>query len=149
MRSLYLPAGAAVTAVAAAWLLVFAPRLELAHTRLDHAAEQIKAASQQDMERLAVIEAQAEQLASVLLAEQQNRDLLAQLASQGRAHTQALQELKRHDEKIIDYLHQPVPAELGRLYQRPETTDPARYRKQAGLPAGTVPAASTAGTGGK
>ena len=149
MRSLYLPAGAAVLAVALAWLLVFSPRLELASTQLDHALQQLAAAGLQDIQRMAVIEAQAEQLASVLLAEQQNRALLAQLASQGRAHTQALQELKRHDEKIIDYLRQPVPAELGRLYQRPETTDPAGYRKQAGLPAGTVPPASTAGTGGK
>ncbi|NLY16662.1 MAG: hypothetical protein GXZ05_09850 [Gammaproteobacteria bacterium] len=141
MRNLSLYALVAVSAAIGLWLLAAAPRIELAQTQLDNALARIESAERLDAERIAVIEAQAGQLSNLLVAETKNRELLAQIASQGRAHTQALQELKRHDAQIIDYLRQPVPADLGRLYQRTETTDPASYRKQVGLPADSVRAA--------
>lgn len=148
MRSLYTAGLLAAAAVAAAWLLVFAPRLELASTRLDHAGQQLADARQLDAERVTIIKAQADQLGHVLLAEQENRELLAQIASQGRAHARTLQELKKNDETVLEYLSQPVPAGIGRLYQRAETTDPSAYRAVA-VPADSVPDASQASTDNK
>lgn len=149
MRSLALYAAVAVTAVLLAWWLIFQPRMELASTQLDHAHQQLADAGLRDMERVAVIDAQADQLANVLLAEQHNRQLLAQLATQGRAHSEALQELKRNDKTILDYLDQPVPADLGRLYQRAATTDPATYRQPPQVPADTLPTAGTQSPAGE
>lgn len=141
MRKLSLYALTALAGAAALWLLVATPRIDLAQERLASAQEKIRAAELLDENRIAVIEAQAGQLSNMLQAETKNRELLAQLASQSRAHTAALQELKRNDKAIIDYLDQPVPAGLGRLYQRTETTDPAAYRQQPEVPADSVRAA--------
>lgn len=149
MRSLALYAAVAVAAVLLAWWLAFQPRMELASTQLDHAYQQLAAAGLLDTERVAVIEAQADQLANVLLAEQHNRQLLAQIATQGRVHSEALQELKRNDKTILDYLDQPVPADLGRLYQRAATTDPATYRQPPQVPADTLPTAGTQSPAGE
>lgn len=144
MRNLSLYAMAASAGAAALWLLVAAPRIDLAQERLDSALARIESAERLDAERIAVIQAQAGQLSNVLVAETKNRELLAQIASQGRVHAQALQELKRNDETIAEYLRAPVPAGLGRLYQRTETTDPSGYRSQTGVPADSVLAAGTA-----
>jgi LysB family phage lysis regulatory protein len=38
--------------------------------------------------------------------------------------------LRTSNEDVRKYLLAPVPADLGRLYTRPETTDPATYRVQ-------------------
>lgn len=149
MRSLYLSAGAALAAVLAAWLLAFKPRIELAAVQLDTAHQQLAAAGLLDMERLAVIEAQAGQLAAVLENELKNRQLLAEIEMRGRAHSAALQELKRNDKTILDYLHQPVPADLGRLYQRTGGTDPATYRQPPAVSADALPAAGPAAAAGE
>lgn len=149
MRSLYTYVASAAAAVAAAWWLVFSPRLELANAQLAHADQQLADAQRLDAERVTIIKAQTDQLGRVLLAEQQNRELLAQIASLGRAHTRAIQELKKNDEKIVDYLRQPVPVGIGRLYQRAETTDPSAYRQPADVPADSVSAASKGGTIGQ
>lgn len=138
MRKLSLYALAALAGAAALWLLVAAPRIDLAQERLANAQEKIKAAELLDENRLAVIQAQAGQLSNMLQAETKNRELLAQLASQSRAHTAALQELKRNDATITEYLRSPVPAGLGRLYQRTETADPAAYRQPPSVPADSV-----------
>lgn len=138
MRKLSLYALTALAGAAALWLLIAAPRIELAQDRLASAQGKIKAAELLDENRLAVIQAQAGQLSSMLQAETKNRELLAQLASQSRAHTAALQELKQNDEAIYDYLRQPVPDALGRLYQRPEATDPSSYRAAQTVSADTV-----------
>lgn len=147
MRNLSLYAMAASAGAAALWLLVAAPRIDLAQERLDNALARIETAELLDAERVAVIEAQASQLSSVLVAENKNRELLAQIASQGRAHAQALQELKRNDETITEYLRSPVPAGLGRLYRRSETTEPAAYRQPSDVPTDSVLAASQADAG--
>jgi hypothetical protein len=149
MRSLYLAAGAAAAAVLGAWLLVFKPRMELAATQLDPAQAALAAAGLRDLERLATIDRQAEQLAAVLENEVRNRELLAQISKQGRAHSAALQELKRNDKAILEYLDQPVPADLGRLYQRTGGTDPAAYRQPAAVPADALPAAGPASAAGE
>lgn len=149
MRSFYLYAGTSVAAVALAWLLVITPRLELAAVQLQHAEQQLEQARQLDSERTAVIQAQAGQLAAVLLNEKQNRELLGQIANQGRAHAAALQELKNNDESIMEYLAEPVPAQLGRLYQRSAGTDPGAYRQPADVPADALPASGPASPAGE
>ena len=149
MRSLYVTLAAVVVAVAAAWQFAFQPRLELASSQLDHAYQQLAASGLLDRERVAVIEVQAEQLSVLLENEIRNRELLAQIAHQGRAHSAALQELKHNDKQIMDYLDQPVPVELGRLYQRTATTDPGAYRQSAKVPTDVVPASGASNATGE
>lgn len=139
----------ALAAIALAWWLAFQPRLELAATNLDRTQKQLDAARQLDADRVSVIRAQAGQLALVLQNELKNRELLAQIASQGRAQNAALQELKRNDKAILEYLDQPVPVGLGRLYQRTAGTDPAAYRQQADVPADALPASGPASPAGE
>ncbi len=142
---IYAISGLAVAALT--WWLIASPRIELAQTHLDHAQQQLAAAGQLDQERVAIIEAQSQQLAGVLAAELKNRELLQELANQSSAQSLALEELKRNDETLAEYLRAPVPANLGRLYQRAATTDPRDYRKPPEVRADSVPAASAPGTG--
>lgn len=142
MRSLALNAAAALAAVALAWWLAFQPRIDLQATQLEHALQQLAAAGLLDQQRLATIDQQAEQLAAALENEQRNRALLTEISNQSRAHSAALQELKRNDQTVMDYLHQPVPADLGRLYQRTATADPAAYRQSAQVPIDGLPTSS-------
>ena len=143
--AIYAISGLAVAALT--WWLIASPRIELAQTHLDHAQQQLAAAGQLDQERVAIIEAQSQQLAGVLAAELKNRELLQVLANQSSAQSLALEDLKRNDETIAKYLRAPVPANLGRLYQRAATTDPSAYRQSPQVRADPVPAASTPGTG--
>ena len=144
MQRLIIYAISALVVAALTWWLIASPRIELAQTQFDHAQQQLTAAGLLDQERVAIIEAQSQQLAGVLAAELKNRELLQTLANQSRAQSQALEELKRNDETIAEYLRSPVPAGLGRLYQRAETTDPSAYRQQTEVRADPVPTASKA-----
>lgn len=58
-----------------------------------------------------------------------------------------LEEMKRNDKKIADYLDGAVPVDLGLRYARPETTDPLAYRAGAAsvLP-GPLPVTGAAAT---
>lgn len=149
MRSLWMYAAAASAAVALAWWLVFQPRINLSRTQLEHTQQQLADMRALDVQRVEVINAQNKQLSAVLINEQRNRELLAQINSQSRAQTQALTELKRNDKKIMDYLDQPVPAELGRLYQRSETTNPVKYRQPPNVRTDLVPTTGTASPASK
>lgn len=149
MRSFYLSLMVAAAAVSAAWFLVFTPRLELANTKLSQTTERLEEARQLDEQRVSTIQAQADQLALVLIAEKQNRETLALIARQGQAQARALQELKNHDQEIADYLRLAVPADIGRLYQRTETADPSAYRQPPQVPINSLPAASQSGTDNK
>lgn len=146
MQRLIIYAVSALVVAALTWWLIASPRIELAQTHLDNAQQKLAAAGQLDQERVAIIEAQSQQLAGVLAAELKNRELLQALANQSRAQSQALEELKRNDETIAEYLRAPVPASLGRLYQRTATTNPSAYRQQTEVRTGPVPAASKAST---
>lgn len=147
MQRLMIYAIGALIAAGLTWWLIAMPRIELAQVQLDHAHKQLAAAGLLDQERVAVIESQSEQLAGVLVAELKNRELLQALANQSRDQSQALEDLKRNDETIADYLRATVPVELGRLYQRAATTDPAAYRQPPEVRAYPVPTASKASTG--
>lgn len=146
MQRLIIYVAAALAIAAATWWLIALPRIELAQTQLDHAQQHLTAAGLLDQERVAIIEAQSQQLAGVLAAELKNRELLQALANQSRVQSQALEVLKRNDETIAEYLRAPVPASLGRLYQRTATTNPSAYRQQTEVRADPVPTARTAST---
>ena len=147
MQRLIIYAVSALVVAALTWWLIASPRIELAQTHLGHVQQQLDAAGQLDQERVAVIEAQSQQLAGVLAAELKNRELLQELANQSSAQSLALEDLKRNDETIAEYLRAPVPGSLGRLYQRAATTDPSAYRQSPQVRADPVPAASKASTG--
>ena len=146
MQRLIIYAVSALAVSMLTWWLIASPRIELAQTQLDHAHQQLAAAGLLDRERVAVIESQSEQLAGVLIAELKNRELLQTLTNQSRAQSQALEELKRNDETIAEYLRAPVPASIGRLYQRAATTDPSAYRHSSQVRTDPVPTASKAST---
>ena len=146
MQRLIIYAISALAVATLTWWLIASPRIELAQTHLDHAQQQLIAAGLLDQERVAIIEAQSQQLAGVLAAELKNRELLQALANQSRAQSQALEELKRNDETIAEYLRAPVPASIGRLYQRAATTDPSAYRHSSQVRTDPVPTASKAST---
>jgi len=147
MQRLIIYAISALAVAVLTWWLIASPRIELAQTHLGHAQQQLADAGQLDQERVAIIEAQSQQLAGVLAAELKNRELLQELANQSRAQSSALEDLKRNDETIAEYLRAPVPASLGRLYQRASTTDPRDYRKPSSVRTDPMPAASAASTG--
>jgi hypothetical protein len=124
-----------------------APRIAIEAQRAD-GAEREKAEA----------EAMVELQAGVLAAQQQTLGQLAEIDRRmqqlGQAVTRnqaasaaALEELKRHDQAVADYLAAAVPAALGLLYQRPETTDPAAYTAPAGVQPGAVPPAGQATAG--
>lgn len=119
--------------------------------RIDRQAERADRAEQQATERQQLIDMQAgvlaeqqRQIGQITAIEQQMRQLGQTVTRNAQAQSRALEELKRNDQATADYLAAAVPAALGRLYARPETTDPAAYRSPA-LPADPVPPAGAAG----
>lgn len=74
--------------------------------------------------------------------------LNATLDTQSDLISRNFTELKRNDKAITDYLNSSVPAALGMLYARPDTTDPAAYRAPAaGMQLGPMPSTGTPATG--
>ena len=128
---------AAIT-VAALWFLVAAPRIDLAELNHSIATERVAALELLDEQRINLIQYQQLQILEITENERRNRELLQTIAGQGRAQSRALEELKRNDETISDYLRSAVPADIGRLYQRTETTDPGTYRQSPSVPADAV-----------
>jgi LysB family phage lysis regulatory protein len=138
---LLLAAGAAL----AWWGL--APRIDRQADRADQ-AEQLAAERQGLIDLQAgVLAEQQRKIGAVTDLEQQLRALNQTVTRNTQAQSRALEELKRNDQETADYLATAVPAALGRLYQRPETTDPAAYRSPDPLSAHAVPPPSTAGAG--
>lgn len=125
------------TAGATWW--VASPRIELQTQRADRAEQDLDRERDLTALQARVLEAQQgqfERLAAVELSMQQLGQTIQRNAS---AHNRALEELKRNDKAITDYLAQPVPAGLGLLYSRPETTDPAAYVGPPTVQPGAVP----------
>lgn len=134
---------AALTALAAAvliaglWFAVVKPRQELADVQLEQAQRELA-----QLEH--VVAAQAKHIEDVLSIRAKHDELLALIKAQGRASNQKLEELKRSDQSIKEYFSQLVPGDVGRLYSRTETTDPAGYRDQ-GLQLDALPVSSPGG----
>lgn len=129
------------------WWLVALPRIELAELNRATAAAKVAELKQLDVHRAELIQHQQLQILDITENERHNRELMQTIAGQSRAQSRALQELKRNDETIADYLRTAVPVDLGRLYQRTATTDPGAYRQPPSLPTDAVHSAgaSTAG----
>ncbi|MCK9466161.1 MAG: hypothetical protein M0Q29_09770 [Thiopseudomonas sp.] len=147
MQRLTVYLATALAAAALTWWLVALPRIELA--KLNHAAAAEKVAELQrlDIERVELIQYQQLQILDITEKERRNRELLQTIAGQGRAQSRALEELKRNDETIAEYLRAPVPVELGRLYQRTATADPSAYRQPPEVLADPVPSTGKASAG--
>ena len=133
----------ALTVAAATWLLIATPRIKLAELNHSIATERVAELQRLDVERVELIRDQQLQILEITENERRNRELLQTIAGQSRAQSRALEELKRNDETIAEYLRSPVPADIGRLYQRTATAEPGTYRQPPEVRAGAVPASST------
>lgn len=118
-----------------------APRIEQQATRAGQAEQALAEARQLAALQARVLEQQQQQLGQLTDLEQQLRALGQTVTRNAAQQRAALEELKRNDQETVDYLAAAVPAGLGRLYQRPDTTDPAAYRGADPLPADPLPPA--------
>lgn len=118
-----------------------APRIDIEAQRADTAQSDLAQAQQLIELQAGVLEQQQKTLGD--LADLERRLLLlGQAVDRNRAaQAAAFAELKRNDKAVADYLASAVPVALGRLYERPETTDPAAYSAPTGVQPGAVPAA--------
>ncbi|ARH18071.1 hypothetical protein AO946_37180 [Pseudomonas aeruginosa] len=112
-----------------------------AEQRRAEAAETERDRKQQMIDLQAgVLAEQQRQLGRVAEIERQTRQLGQALEIQGTRHAAALRELKENDQAVRDWLRAGIPAGLGRMYARPETTDPSAYRAADQVPADAVSA---------
>lgn len=142
MQRLIIYAVAALAAAALTWWLIALPRIELAELNHSIATERVAALELLSEQRVDLIRDQQLQIIEITENEKRNRELLQTIAGQGKAQSRAIEELKRNDETIADYLRTAVPADLGRLYQRAAATDPSAYRQSPEMPADAVRSAS-------
>lgn len=122
-----------------------APRIDRQADRADRAETSLADAERMISLQAGVLAEQQRQIGQVTELDRQFRKLIQDIHQSAAAQAAAIEELKRHDPAIADYLRDPVPAALGRLYERPETTDPRAYRMPTGVPAGEVSAAGSPG----
>lgn len=118
-----------------------APRIDIEAQRADQAKVDLGKAEQLIDLQASVLAQQQKTLGD--LAEIERRlQLVGQAVDRNQAaQAAAFAELKRNDKAVADYLAGAVPAALGRLYERPETTDPAAYAAPHGVQPGAVPPA--------
>jgi LysB family phage lysis regulatory protein len=121
-----------------------APRIDRQADRADRAETSLADAERMISLQAGVLAEQQRQIGQVTELDRQFRKLTQNIHQNAADHAAAIEELKRHDQEVADYLRSPVPAALGRLYERPETTDPRAYCMPTGVPAGGVPAAGAA-----
>lgn len=137
--------GLALAAAGAAgvWYGVAAPRIELAELQASQLEQQLSDTRE-------TLDARTGQLKQI----EQQRDQLNQLDIQlgqlrqtitrnDAAQQRLLQELRRNDQETRDWLAGTGPAALGRLYARPETTDPSEYHAAPSLSADALSAAGS------
>jgi len=122
-----------------------APRIDLQAQRAEVAATAASAAQQMVELQAGVLAEQQRQIGAIDEIHKGMRLLEQAVSTNARAQSAAFEELRRNDQAVAEYLRRPVPAGLGRLYERPATTDPGAYRGASVLPAGGVSAAGSAG----
>lgn len=149
MQRLAIYAISALVVAGLTWWLIAMPRIELAELNHAAAAEKVAELQRLDIERVELIQHQQLQILDITENERRNRELLQTIAGQSRAQSRAIEELKRNDETIAEYLRGTVPAGLGRLYQRTGTTDPSAYRQPPEMRTDPLPASSATSTAGK
>ena len=122
-----------------------APRIDFQAERADRGGQDLAEARQMIELQAGVLEQQQAQLGVLADIERRMQQLDQTVNRNASTQTQAIEELKRNDETIKSYLASSVPVALGRLYERPETTDPAAYHGPAGVLPGAVPATGAPG----
>ncbi|QIE84982.1 hypothetical protein [Pseudomonas nitroreducens] len=129
------------------WVLV--PRIDLQVQRAV-AAEAAASEAQKMVELQAgVLAEQQRQIGAVDEIHKRMRLLEQAVSTNAKAQSAAFEELRRNDQAVAEYLRGPVPAGLGRLYERPATTDPGTYRSPSVLSIGGVPASGPSGSAGQ
>ena len=118
--------------------LIAYPRLQLAEERLQRETERVVELQGVNEKHITLIESQQTQLTNQVEWEKSNRELLTLLSSQSNTQHRILRELKTNNETVKEYLLQPVPIELGRLYKRTETTNTRGYRQHSDVPTNVV-----------
>lgn len=116
-----------------------APRIAIEARRADTAQAELGKAEQMIELQAGVLAQQQKTLGDLAEIERRMQQLGQLVARNHAAQAAALAELKRNDKAVADYLTGAVPAALGRLYERPETTDPAAYTAPPGVQPGAVP----------
>lgn len=129
--------------VGATWWVI-SPRLDLQTERATRAEQDL--VSERDLTALQarVLEAQQGQFERLAAVELSMQQLGQRIDKNTTTQARALEELKRNDQTIVDYLAQSVPTALGLLYARPETTDPGAYIASPAVHPGAVLPASSA-----
>lgn len=125
------------------------PRIEREADRAGRAEQDLAEAKQMIDLQAGVLEQQQAQLGVLADIERRMQQLGQTVNRNADNQALAFEELKHNDETIAAYLAGSVPAALGRLYERPETTDPAAYRAPDGVQPGAVPATGAFGGAGQ
>ena len=118
--------------------LIAYPRLQLVEERLQRESERVVELQGVNEQHITLIESQQTQLTNQVEWEKSNRELLTLLSTQSNTQLRILKELKTNNETVKEYLLQPVPVELGRLYKRTETTNTSGYRQHSSVPTDSV-----------
>lgn len=126
-----------------------APRIELQEQRAGTAERDLAEAQAMVELQAGVLVSQQQLLGDLADIERHMQQLGQTVTRNASAQAKAFEELKRNDQAIADYLASPVPGALGRLYERPETTDPAAYLAPDGVQPGAVPAAGAGSAPGE
>lgn len=138
--------GALVAGTAGATWWVISPRLDLQAARADRAEQDLARERALTDLQARVLEQQQQQFTRLDEVEQRMQQLGQTIDHNATANRRAFEELKRNDKATADYLAEPVPAALGLLYARPETTDPGSYTAPPAVQPGAVPAAVSPAT---
>lgn len=117
-----------------------APRIDIEARRADKAQGELLKAEQLIELQAGVLAQQQKTLGDLAEIERRMQQLGQAVDRNRAAQVAAFAELKRNDKTVADYLAGAVPVALGRLYERPETTDPAAYSAPTGVQPGAVPA---------
>lgn len=137
----------ALIAVVGWWII--SPRIELETQRADRAEQDLAKEKQLTEVQALVLAGQQREIDRAADIDRSIKLLEQTITRQATRQERAIEELKRNDQTIMDYLSEPVPADLGMLYARPDTDDPAAYRAADPVQPGAVPAAREAAAGGE
>ncbi len=137
----------AVIAAVAWWII--SPRIELETQRADRAESDLAKEKELTEVQALVLAGQQREIDRAADIDRSIKLLEQTITRQATRQERAIRELKRNDQTIMDYLAEPVPADLGMLYARPDTTDPAAYRAAEPVQPGAMPAARETAAGGE
>ncbi|WP_443191415.1 hypothetical protein [Pseudomonas indica] len=122
------------------------PRIDRQADRAANAEQQLSAAQQMIDLQGNVLAEQQRQLGAITEIEREMRRLGQTITRTAAEQSAAIEELRANDQIVAEWLRGAVPPALGRLYARPETTDPAAYHGPSGMRPDPVPPAGTPGT---